>query len=83
MIMRELTEDIRMRAYEIWEGEGRPEGRDRIHWMRAEAEFRDKFQATQSTVPKKKTGTLELDGASRNVPGRPKKPQGSHQGGQH
>jgi hypothetical protein len=29
---------IARRAYEIWEGEGRPHGRDREHWLRAEAE---------------------------------------------
>jgi hypothetical protein len=29
--------------------EGCPHGRDRIHWVRAEAEFREKFAATHST----------------------------------
>jgi hypothetical protein len=27
------------RAYEIWESEGRPHGRDQEHWARAEAEL--------------------------------------------
>jgi hypothetical protein len=36
-----LMARIRQRAYEIWEDEGRPEGRERIHWVRAEAEFRE------------------------------------------
>ncbi len=30
---------IRQRAYEIWQSEGRPEGRDVEHWQRAEAEI--------------------------------------------
>lgn len=30
---------IRQRAYEIWEEEGRPEGREAEHWRRAEEEF--------------------------------------------
>jgi DUF2934 family protein len=30
---------IRQRAYEIWEREGRPHGRDREHWRQAEAEL--------------------------------------------
>lgn len=30
---------IRERAYEIWEREGRPEGRDREHWQQAAAEI--------------------------------------------
>jgi Protein of unknown function (DUF2934) len=28
-------EEISARAYEIWESEGRPEGRDEEHWFRA------------------------------------------------
>ena len=30
---------IRERAYAIWEEEGCPEGNDREHWLRAEAEI--------------------------------------------
>ena len=30
-----LESDIRMVAYGLWEKEGRPEGRDREHWLRA------------------------------------------------
>jgi Protein of unknown function (DUF2934) len=40
-----LMARIRQRAYEIWEDEGRPEGRERIHWVRAEAEFRERLCA--------------------------------------
>jgi hypothetical protein len=29
---------IRQRAHEIWEEEGRPEGREYSHWLRAKAE---------------------------------------------
>ena len=46
MAAQDLTEEIRQRAYDIWMNEGRPHGRDRIHWLRAEAECRDKL-----TVP--------------------------------
>lgn len=31
-------DDIALRAYYIWEHEGRPEGRDQDHWFRALAE---------------------------------------------
>lgn len=31
---------VQERAYEIWEAEGRPEGRDMEHWLRAEAEIK-------------------------------------------
>jgi Protein of unknown function (DUF2934) len=29
---------IRERAYRIWEAEGRPDGKELDHWLRAEAE---------------------------------------------
>jgi hypothetical protein len=32
--------EIAHRAYRIWEGEGRPSGRDLDHWLRAEAEVK-------------------------------------------
>jgi Protein of unknown function (DUF2934) len=31
--------DVAIRAYQIWDSEGRPEGRDRDHWLRAESEL--------------------------------------------
>ena len=31
-------EKIRLRAFQIWESEGRPEGLDQEHWQRAECE---------------------------------------------
>ena len=34
-----LEERFRARAHEIWEREGRPEGRDLAHWHQAEAEI--------------------------------------------
>jgi Protein of unknown function (DUF2934) len=34
----DVAERIRRRAYEIWEREGRPEGREQAHWEQAERE---------------------------------------------
>ena len=48
MAEEHLIEQIRQRAYEIWLGEGRPHGRDRMHWLRAEGEFREKVGGAQS-----------------------------------
>ena len=45
-----LTDQIRRRAHEIWLSEGCPHGRDHIHWVRAEAEFREKLSADQSNA---------------------------------
>ncbi|MGH6943294.1 MAG: DUF2934 domain-containing protein [Geminicoccaceae bacterium] len=35
----DLREMIRQRAYELWEREGRPEGREQAHWQQAELEL--------------------------------------------
>jgi hypothetical protein len=45
MIDPNLMAKIRRRAYEIWQSEGCPVGRDHIHWIRAEAEFRERLYA--------------------------------------
>jgi len=34
----DLQARIRQRAYELWECDGRPEGRDHAHWQQAERE---------------------------------------------
>ncbi|HEX5280539.1 MAG TPA: DUF2934 domain-containing protein [Micropepsaceae bacterium] len=39
-----LAEQIRKRAYEIWETEGRPHGRDTLHWAQAETECRPRLR---------------------------------------
>ena len=36
----DLEDEIRQRAYELYEQEGRQEGRDQEYWLRAEAEIR-------------------------------------------
>jgi hypothetical protein len=48
------TVRIRQRAHEIWEKEGRPHGRDLIHWLRAEAEIHEglKAQGPTGKLPK-------------------------------
>jgi Protein of unknown function (DUF2934) len=33
-----VQERIERRAYELWESEGRPEGRAQVHWHQAELE---------------------------------------------
>ena len=39
--MDDHDERIRQRAHERWEEEGRPEGREYSHWLRARAEIQD------------------------------------------
>jgi len=40
-------ERIRQRAHEIWESEGRPEGRDTDHWSRAQEELKNEMGEDQ------------------------------------
>lgn len=37
--MQQSTQDIAARAYQLWEEEGRPHGRDLDHWERAASEL--------------------------------------------
>ncbi|MGD9477811.1 DUF2934 domain-containing protein [Shinella sp. G-2] len=39
--MDDHDERVRERAHEIWEAEGRPEGREYSHWLRARAEIHE------------------------------------------
>lgn len=41
----DLEEQIRQRAYELYEQEGRQDGRDQEYWLRAEAEIRGRRSA--------------------------------------
>ena len=56
--MDDRNERIRKRAHEIWEEEGRPEGREYSHWLRAKAEI----QAEDRDKPKKPESPLDLLG---------------------
>jgi len=51
MSLKNLPEQIRKRAYEIWEGEGRPHGRDTLHWFQAETEFRPRLRVVAVNDP--------------------------------
>ena len=35
----DIQDKIRQRAFELWQAEGHPEGRDYDHWLKAEAEL--------------------------------------------
>jgi len=39
MEIHETTEKIRVRAHQLWEEAGRPNGNDVEHWLRAEKEL--------------------------------------------
>jgi hypothetical protein len=45
-MIADREEEIRKRAREIWESEGRPEGRDIAHWEQARAEIENGVMAS-------------------------------------
>lgn len=49
----DMDKSIRERAYDIWENEGRPEGRSEQHWEQARAELTDQNQSTSATGKRK------------------------------
>jgi hypothetical protein len=59
-----MTEDrerrIRERAHEIWEQEGRPEGRQEEHWRQASQEIGDElFRQQGATDAQERPGALD------------------------
>ena len=56
--MDDRNEKIRKRAHEIWEEEGRPEGREYSHWLRARTEI----DAEDAERPERTESPLDLLG---------------------
>lgn len=59
----DLNKRVRERAYEIWESEGRPEGRSHEHWQQARAEFAE----AQSEAGKRPAGRKSASGTSASA----------------
>lgn len=57
--MQPTQAQIRALSYAIWEREGRPDGRDRDHWFRAESEL-----AGETATARPKTGSTRRKSAS-------------------
>ena len=59
---KEPEEQIRERAYYLWEKEGRPEGRDLDHWLVAQTgEFPTSGQKASKSTTKKSTRQKATD----------------------
>jgi hypothetical protein len=65
-------EDIRARAYEIWEDEGRPEGKHLEHWGRA----KDEVVAPEMTAPRSNGAKSPARGAAKSPVRRVAKAKG-------
>jgi len=50
--MADRQDRIRQRAHEIWEQEGRPDGRDQEHWERAHREVDEEPGETPPEPPR-------------------------------
>lgn len=68
MMDEKLRQEIRRRAYEIWEQEGRPTGLHMDHWLRAEREVSAGFptaaavgKRTKAPAGKKSASTRKAD----------------------
>jgi hypothetical protein len=53
--------DIRRKAYEIWESEGRPEGRQDEHWRRAHETFNQDKHTAEISGETSATATPNLE----------------------
>jgi hypothetical protein len=58
-------DDVSRRAYELWEQEGRPEGRELEHWLRAEGELRSRRTGESAVTSGNFTGERNVAADSR------------------
>ena len=59
--MRDISEDdIRMRAYALWEADGRPDGDHEAHWLQALQELTEEAVAATGAIPLTPTKTSKL-----------------------
>jgi hypothetical protein len=73
-----VRRDIQMRAYHIWEGEGRPQGREREHWLRAEAEILSRKPAKTATSAKPNGVVRTVPAAKARRATKPKQTKPAH-----
>jgi hypothetical protein len=69
-------ERIRQRAYEIWDREGRPHGRDQEHWLMAVDELIEELEQAKVTqyVPAARATDTAKSGGASSVEAQPAKP---------
>ncbi len=60
--------DIALRAYQIWEEEGKPDGKDFEHWLKAEAEVATPKKAAPKKSPAKKPAAKKPAAKSKAAP---------------
>src|SRR3954451_23357975 len=55
-LIDDVEERVKQRAYEIWEREGRPEGREADHWALAKEEVAIEDNQSQALMPNPSQG---------------------------
>jgi hypothetical protein len=64
----ELEMKIRQRAYEMWDGESRPDGLAERHWLEAEGELTEEAEnAATAAAPGQETGVEKRTDAAKTV----------------
>jgi hypothetical protein len=64
-------DEIRKRAHEIWENEGRPDGREKDHWERAEREMAAASAGAKAPAGKKAAGAAATKRPVKRVTKKP------------
>lgn len=66
-------DQIRQRAYQLWQDEGEPEGRDEAHWAQASRELGEGLDPTAGTDTDETESLIAAASADQAVsPGTPK-----------
>ena len=80
-ISGEVRRAIEVRAYLIWECEGRPHGREKEHWRRAEAEIMGKAPAKKAPPAKTNSATKAVAAVKTKSVAKAKRPKPTHRQG--
>ncbi|GAA3269283.1 DUF2934 domain-containing protein [Sphingomonas yabuuchiae] len=70
--MEDREEQLRQRAYGIWQSEGEPHGRDRDHWEQAERELTEVVPDEPAAPAKPATRRKKADAAPQTIAAEPK-----------
>jgi hypothetical protein len=70
--MDDREEQLRQRAYGIWQAEGEPHGRDRDHWEKAERELTEAVPDEPVAAAKPAALGTKADTAPQTIAAEPK-----------
>jgi hypothetical protein len=69
------SDEIAQRAYEIYEREGRADGRDMDHWLQAERELREERSRTRAAVSQAQADSRAPEPNRGGTASRPQRPE--------